>query len=356
MTEYDLAGLGWNEEFQAAFALHETDGLVPGRVAVQHRGGYRLYTELGEVPAELAGRYRHEAGWRTGLLPAVGDWVAARPHDSGAVIVDVLPRRTHFSRKAALSVAEQQVIAANVDTVFLVGALGREFRAGFLRRLERYLTLGWESGARPVVILTKTDLCEDVTEIVADVESVAFGVPVHAVSNLSGDGVDELAQYLGYGETVALLGSSGVGKSTLINRLCGREVLATQDVRDDGIGRHTTTHRELVLLPAGGLLLDTPGMRELQLWDGAEGMSEAFGDVDSIAAECRFADCAHLAEPGCAVQAAVAEGTLAEDRFDSWRKLQSELARLERRQNQRLRAEVTKEYRRRTRAMRTDKY
>lgn len=356
MTEYDLAGLGWNEEFQAAFEPHQSGGLVPGRVAVQHRGGYRLYTELGEVPAELAGRYRYEAGWRTGLLPAVGDWVAARPHDGGAMIVDVLPRRTHFSRKAALAETTQQVVAANVDTVFLVGALGREFRVGFLRRLERYLTLGWESGARPVVILTKTDLCEDVEEILAEVESVAFGVPVHAVSNLTGDGVQELEQYLGPGETVALLGSSGVGKSTLINRLCGREVLATRDVRGDGIGRHTTTHRELVLLPGGGLLLDTPGMRELQLWDGADGVGDAFGDVDSIASACRFSDCAHEAEPGCAVQEAVAEGTLAEDRLGSWRKLQSELARLERRQNQRLQAEVTKENRRRTRAMRTDKY
>lgn len=354
MQQYDLAQLGWNDEL----APHIGDGLVPARVSAQHRGAYKVLTVDGELTARVAGRLRHETGWRTGLLPAVGDWTGVRLEADAATIVAVLPRRTSFTRQAATDggATEAQVVAANVDVVFVVAALSIDTSPGFLRRLERYLALAWESGARPVLVLTKADLCEDVEGAVAAVESIAYGVPVHAISNVTGDGVDEVARYATAGVTVALLGSSGVGKSTLVNLLAGRELLATQEVRRDGVGRHTTTHRELVPLPAGGLLLDTPGMRELQLWDAGTGLAETFADVEALAAACRFGDCAHNGEPGCAVREALDAGTLEHDRFDSWRKLQNELEWLERRQDQRLQSEVTKSYRRRKRAMTRDKF
>ena len=200
------------------------------------------------------------------------------------------------------------MLAANVDAVFLVMSLNEDFN---VRRLERYLTMAWESGAQPVIVLTKTDLCPDFELRVLEVEAIAFGVPVHAISSLTGDGLDLVRAHLSPGRTIALLGSSGVGKSTLVNTLAGEELLATQEIReDDGEGRHTTTHRQLVLLPGGGLVLDTPGMRELQLWESSDGLAETFGDVEELAAQCRFSDCAHRTEPGCAVQAALEDGTL----------------------------------------------
>jgi ribosome biogenesis GTPase len=352
LQQYDLAQLGWNEEL----APHVGDGLVPARVSAQHRGAYRVLTEDGELTAHLAGRLHHEAGWRTGVLPAVGDWTGVRVDGGAATIVDVVPRRTAFTRRTASGATEAQVVAANVDVVFVVAALSIETSPGFLRRLERYLALAWESGAQPVLVLTKADLCDDVEAVVAEVESIAFGVPVHALSSVTGDGVDAVAAYARPGVTVALLGSSGVGKSTLVNRLAGRELLATQAVRSDGVGKHTTTHRELVPLADGGLLLDTPGMRELQLWDAGEGLTETFSDVEALAAACRFGDCTHEGEPGCAVGTALEDGTLANDRYESWRKLQNELRWLERRQDQRLQSEVTKSYRRRKRAMTRDKW
>jgi ribosome biogenesis GTPase len=214
-----------------------------------------------------------------------------------------------------------------------------------LRRLERYLTTAWESGAKPVIVLTKTDLCPDYELRVLEVEAVAFGVPVHAISNLTGDGLDLVRGHLGQGRTIALLGSSGVGKSTLVNTLAGEELLATQEIReDDGEGRHTTTHRQLVVLPDGGLVLDTPGLRELQLWESSDGLSETFGDVEELAAQCRFSDCAHRTEPGCAVQAALEDGTLPFGRWASYKKLQRELAHLERRLDKRLQSEERKRW------------
>jgi ribosome biogenesis GTPase len=356
LQQYELAQLGWSDELQAAFAGHNDTGAIPARVAVQHRSEYRLYAESGELRAELAGRVRHEAGWRTAQLPAVGDWVAAEVHGDLAVITGVLPRRTEFVRKAASdsNTTAAQVVAANVDTVFVTAALNIEVGDAFLRRLERYLALAWESGAQPVIVLTKSDLAADVEDAVALVEGIAYGVPVHALSSVTGEGVDAVLGYAAPGRTVALLGSSGVGKSTLINRLAGRELLATREIRADGVGRHTTTHRELVVLPGGGLLLDTPGMRELQLWDAESGAGATFADVEELAAECRFNDCSHETEPGCAVRAAIAGGTLPADRFHSYRKLQRELRALEIRQSARLQSEVTKEYRRRARANRRD--
>ena len=274
-----LESLGWNDEFAEAFAPYEEQGLVPARVAVQHRGGYVVLTEDGELEAEAARRQV-----RSGELAGVGDWVALRLLPEGQAIVEaVLPRRTAFTRKETMDRTGEQIVAANVDTVFLVSALGHDLN---LRRLERYLTAAWDSGAEPVIVLTKADLhLGAVPETVADVEAIAFGVPVHAVSNVTGEGLDALDRYLGPGRTVALLGSSGVGKSTLVNSLLGEERMATAEVReDDERGRHTTTHRELVPLPGGALLLDTPGMRELQLYADEEALDTAFADIAELAA------------------------------------------------------------------------
>jgi len=320
-----------------------------------------FHTARGEQPAELAGRLRHAAESR-GELPAVGDWVAASGNgvgdrinpvpDAGPLLVHaVLPRRTKFSRLAATDHGQtiEQVVAANVDVVFLVAGLDGDLNP---RRLERYLALGWESGADPVVVLTKADLCESVDAALLEVEAIAVGVPVHALSNVTGEGVEELRGYFARGQTVAALGSSGVGKSSLVNRLAGVELMATGDLRADGRGRHTTTTRQLLVLPGGGIFLDTPGMRELRLWESEEGLAQAFDDVAAAAALCRFADCSHEREPGCGVQAALADGTLAEERYASWKKLQAELRHLAVKRDARLRSEARKERRKLARSRR----
>jgi ribosome biogenesis GTPase len=274
------------------------------------------------------------------------------PGEERAIVRAVLPRRTRFARKEPW-LTEEQVVAANIDTVFLVTDCGRDFKP---RRLERYLTAAWDSGGEPVVVLTKADLAEDPLETVAEAEAIAFGVPVHAVSSVTGEGLDELEPYLASGHTIALLGSSGVGKSRLANRLLGEELLATGEVRRDGRGRHTTTHRELVQLPGGALLLDTPGMRELQLWADESALEETFADVAELARQCRFSDCAHGNEPGCAVRAARSDGTLPEIRWESYSKLQRELRSLALRQDARLRSEARKERRRFARSRRRTKW
>ena len=345
-----LESLGWDESYADAFHPFEQDGLAPARVAVEHRSEYVVYSPDGELRAELAGKLRH-----SGDHPAVGDWVAvaSRAEEGRARIEAVLPRRTAFTRKVAWNETKPQVVAANVDVVFLLMGLDGDFN---VRRLERYLTLSQESGARPVVLLTKADLCEDVDARAWEVEAVAFGVPVHAVSAPQGDGVETVRGYVPAGRTAALLGSSGVGKSTLVNALVGEDVLATREIREDGRGRHTTTHRQLVPLPDGGLVLDTPGMRELQLWDADSGLESAFQDVEQLAAQCRFADCAHRREPGCAVRAALANGTLDLERFESWRKLQRELERLARKQDARARSDERKVRARFARSMRKVSY
>lgn len=340
---YALQELGWTESHRTDFEPHAAAGLLPARVAAQHRGAYVLFSELGELRADTAGRLAHEAAG-AGDLPAVGDWVAvaARPDEGAATIRHVLPRTTKFSRKVALHAAEEQVLAANVDTVFLLMSLNADYN---LRRLERYVATAWDSGAQPVVVLTKTDLCDDVAKRVLEVEAAVYGVPVHAISSLTGDGLDLVRSHLAPGRTVALLGSSGVGKSTLVNTLAGAELLATQAIReDDDEGRHTTRHRQLVLLPGGGLVLDTPGLRELQLWEVGDGVSETFADIEELATRCRFGDCAHRHEPGCAVKAAIEDGTLPFARWASYKKLQRELAHLERRLDKRLAAEERKRW------------
>jgi ribosome biogenesis GTPase len=330
----NLNDLGWDDGFAAALEPH--DNCIPGRVSAQHRGEYDVLVERGELRAHVAGRLRHEAS-SGAELPAVGDWVALRDETIHAV----LPRRTAFLRKVAWSQTEAQVLAANLDCVFVVTGLDDDFS---VRRLERYLTLAWESGASPAVVLTKADLCDDPLARLLEAEQVALGVPAHVVSNVTGEGIDELAPYLAPAQTIALLGSSGVGKSTLANRLLGGEVQATKELAGDGTGRHTTTARELLRLPGGALLVDTPGLREIQLWDADEGIQEAFADIDELAVDCRFNDCAHMREPGCAVQAAIDAGRLPRERLQSYRALQRELKRLAMKQDARLRSEERKKW------------
>jgi ribosome biogenesis GTPase len=349
-----LQRLGWSPELEEAFLPHAERGLVPGRVAVQHRGAYGVYTGAGEVAAELAGRLRHDAG-SAGDLPAAGDWVALEQPDGArrSRIRAVLPRRTKLSRKVAWLETGEQILAANVDVVLVLTALNGDLN---LRRLERYLTTVWESGAIPGIVLTKADLADDVEGAVLAAESVGIGVPVHVVSSVTGIGVDDVLAYAAGDRTIAFLGSSGVGKSTLLNRLVGEELLAVQEVQADGRGRHTTTRRELVPLPGGGLVLDTPGMRELQLWDAEGGIEAAFEDVEHLAEECRFADCAHETEPGCAVLRAVDDGRLELDRLRSWRKLQRELRALALKQDQRARSEERRKRRIQARSFRKVKW
>ena len=336
---HTLADWGWDVSFQARFAPFQPEGLVPGRVVTAHRHLYDVVTATGEHWAAVSGRLRHEALGPQDF-PAVGDWVALSldPGSDRAVVHHVLPRRSRFSRSAVGGGgATEQVVAANVDAVLLVTALNRDYNP---RRIERYVAAGWESGAQPVVVLSKADLCAEAPERVAEVRAIAPGVPVHAVSSVLGEGLDALAPYLAPGRTVALLGSSGAGKSTLLNALAGREVMATGHVRDsDDRGRHTTTRRELVRLESGGLLIDTPGMRELGLWDATEGVSQAFGDVEALAADCRFNDCRHETELGCAVRAALETGALSPERLASYAKLQRELAFQRRRTDTRARLE-----------------
>jgi len=330
-----LPALGWSTHFAEQFEPHAADGLAPGRVGVQHRGIYVVLGDEGETEAHVSGRLHHE-----GQIPAVGDWVGHRD----GVIHAVLERRSAFVRRAAGLETVAQVVAANVDTAFLVTSLNGDVNP---RRLERYLMLAWESGADPVVVLTKLDLADDLEAALASVESVAIGVPVVAVSSITGEGLDALAPSLGEGTTAVLLGSSGVGKSTLVNALLGEERQRVAEIRADGRGRHTTVHRELLLVPGGGLVLDTPGMRELRLWDADSGISDTFGDIEELAATCRFSDCEHRTEPGCAVRGAVDPG-----RLESWRKLARELERLELKQDRRAEAEARKARRRFARSIR----
>jgi ribosome biogenesis GTPase len=330
-----LTVLGWDERVAAEFAPHAARGLDPARVALEHQHIYRLYTRDGEYLARVRGRIRHQAEARE-AFPAVGDWVAIEPietrsesSDREATIAAVLPRRSRFSRKSAGDLTEEQVIAANIDVVFLVSGLDHDYN---LRRIERYLVTAWDGGARPVILLNKADLVEDVEARVEEVRSIAGGAPVHALSTKAGSGLEIFDEYLHVGVTAAFLGSSGVGKSSLINALLGEARQRVSDVREkDSRGRHTTTHRELLILPRGGLIIDTPGMREMQLW---EGTLDAFQDIQEIGTACHFRDCQHEQEPRCAVRAAVEEGRLAGARLTSYQKLQRELAHQAERQDQ----------------------
>ena len=351
---YSLQELGWSEFFALQYpeAQAESD-VAPARVAEENREMYRLLSADGEFMAEISGKFRHEITNRADL-PAVGDWVLAstRSGEGRATIHRVLNRKSKFSRKIAGKKTEEQIVAANVDVVFLVSSLNSEFN---LRRIERYVTLAWESGATPVIVLNKCDLSENADALRQEAESAAAGVRVILASAFRGDGIAELREMMQRGTkntapetkpsvfTAALLGSSGVGKSSLINAILGTESLDTGTVREaDDKGRHTTTTRHLLVAPGGGILIDTPGMRELQLWDAGDGIVQAFADIDELAANCKFRDCKHEKEPGCAVRAAVDSATLDPERLESFHKLGREEKFVAAKQDAAVRAAQTK--------------
>ena len=345
MSDGTLAALGWTDELEAAFTTYEERGFRPARVVAEHRGGYYVRSAIGDRLAQARGRMRDDEIW--GGMPAVGDWVVVcdAPGDRFAIEA-LLPRRTKVSRKTPWLKAEEHILVANVDTVLLVNGLDEDFNP---RRLERYLTAAWDSGADPVIVLTKLDVCDDPGKLV-EAESVAVGVPIYAVSNVTGEGIDAIRAMLQPARTFVLLGSSGTGKSTLVNRLAGKTVMDTGELRNDGRGRHTTRHRQLLVMPGGAILIDTPGLRELQIWEGD--LDSAFADIADLAAECKFNDCAHSTEPDCAVREALESGALDPDRWRNYLKLQRELRAIEARSSHRIQRELKSRWRARARETR----
>lgn len=313
---------GLNDRFYTLSTMHE--GLTVGRVVLQEKGIYRIVTESCEKLAEVSGKFRYKAE-TVSDYPAVGDFVMVDINEMGgnAVIHHVLDRKSCFARKAAGTERQEQIVAANIDTLFLCMALNNDYN---LRRMERYLSIAWDSGANPVIVLTKSDLCENLSRKVSEIESITIGVDILVTTAMEKDGYEKLSSYIKDGETVAFIGSSGVGKSTLINRLIGEELLETNGLRNDDKGRHTTTHRELLLIPDGGAVIDTPGMRELGMWDSSEGVNKTFSDIEKLVSQCKFSNCTHTGEKGCAVRTAIENGELTEERLLSYNKLKNELA------------------------------
>jgi ribosome biogenesis GTPase len=318
-----LRSLGFSSYFEKQFNKLQDGSITPARIAIEHKNRYIIYTADGESPAELSGKLRHDAL----ILPAVGDWVAVRGDQDHAIIHHVLQRRTKFSRIAPGTSSEEQIVAANIDTVFIVVGLDQNFN---LRRTERFLVVAQESGADAVIVLNKSDLSEELDTVLEQVSQIAGNAAVIAVSAVSGHNIERLRAYASDGQTVALLGSSGVGKSSLINAIIGEERQAVSHVSDSNAkGRHTTTHRELIQLPSGGLIMDTPGMRELQVVSSEESLAESFADIEVLASQCHFGDCSHASEPGCMIQSELAAGALDPFRWRSYQKLQREIRRLE---------------------------
>ena len=332
----NIKSLGFTNFFedQLSVLLEEKkyENCVPARVSLEHKHAYRVISENGEWLASVSGLYAYESFSRA-EYPAVGDWVLVEKMDgeNRAIIHKMLKRKSQFSRKIAGREIEEQIVAANVDIVLLVMSLNADFN---IRRLERYLVAAWDSGATPIIVLTKADLCEDIDSSLSEVEAAAMGVDIFVTSSYTGEGIEQIRQLFKEGVTGALLGSSGAGKSTLTNALYGEVKMEVSDIReDDAKGRHTTTHRELVSLPGGGCLIDTPGMRELQLWDQGDSLASSFKDIEEFASACRYRDCTHKKEPGCAVNLAIDNGNLEQARLQSYFKLQKELAFLERKTN-----------------------
>ena len=349
----NLNDLGWNNFFNNQFEQIKDEGQIPARISMELRNLFHIFCEYGELTAELSGRYRHRVKDRS-ELPCVGDWVvvSARPEEGTATIHNLLERKSSFTRKEAGLRTEEQVLAANIDTTFLVSGLDHDFN---LRRIERFITTVWESGASPVIVLNKTDLVDNLQEYIERVDTVAFGIPVCTVSALNNTGIDQIAGYLKPGETAAFLGSSGVGKSTIINCLYGSELFKTGAVReDDSRGRHTTSHREMIIIPERGILIDTPGMRAVQLWGDTETLKSSFQDVEELTLQCKFTDCRHQTEPGCAIQRALADGTLDPKRFESYLKQQRELISLAIRKNQKEARREAREFGRKIRQYHQD--
>ncbi len=324
----DLTKLGWNSFFENSFKELKGSGYTMARVAVQNRNNYSLFSEDGELTAEISGKYRflieNDFDNKTDI-PAVGDWVYFKKveNENRGIIDGVLKRKNKFSRKEAGEKTKEQVVAANLDVIFLMNSLNLDLN---LRRIERYLTLILESDIKPVILLSKSDLIEDPMQAIESVKTIAMGFDVFSLSVKTGDGLEKLSSYFTGNKTIAMLGSSGVGKSSLINHLAGSELFITNDLstyRDKG--KHTTTFRELVMLESGGCIIDTPGMRELQLWEGSEGLNEVFDDIEELALQCKYSDCMHKDEPECAIREAIENGTLEAKRLVSYRKLQNEI-------------------------------
>jgi len=345
----NLEYLGWNDFFASNFEPLRQKGLTVARVAIEHRNSYILRSEFGEITGEITGKFRHQA--TQAEFPGVGDWVviSLRESEKSATIHSVLPRKSKFSRQSIGGITTEQIVAANVDTVFLVSGLDGDFNP---RRIERYLVLAWESGANPVIVLNKADLCKNIEDCLNQVENIALGVPIITISAANSQGLSALQIYLQPGQTVALLGSSGVGKSTITNQLKGEAIQAVKAVRQgDDRGKHTTTHRELILLPNGSLIIDTPGMREIQIWASEDSLQSTFEDIETLAEECRFRDCQHEQEPGCAVQQALQDGKLDYSRFLSYQKLQKELNYLSQKQDQKVYIDTKKRWKKITKSM-----